>query len=219
MRFGKLRKISAHPYFPIILLIVCNLLLGLVIGNDYGESWDEQNGYVHAEGTLDAYEKLFKGEDLKPKNFGPFTRRYYGPFSYVAGNLLVDAMGDFPPGWMAVDRWHLTYFLWFQLAVFSFYAICLRLLQERWAAFGTALLFPSKGRYAERLRAHRGKASRAARESRNYRFLGRRYVMPVGSLTRKVIFISQRRLLWKSFQMNSKGTRAWPASWALKEAS
>ena len=96
MRFGGMRSVAGHTYFPIIALIVCNLLLGLVIGNDYGESWDEQNGYLHAHTTLDAYVKLFKGETLTAENFGPFNRRYYGPFASAAGSLLVGAMGNFP---------------------------------------------------------------------------------------------------------------------------
>jgi hypothetical protein len=50
-----LRRLVSHTYFPIAVLILINITVGLFIVTDYGESWDEQLRSRYANRSLAAY--------------------------------------------------------------------------------------------------------------------------------------------------------------------
>ena len=38
---SRLHRLLAHDYFPIAVLLTINIIIGVFIFTDYGESWDE----------------------------------------------------------------------------------------------------------------------------------------------------------------------------------
>jgi hypothetical protein len=67
------RQIGAligHPAFPIVLILLLNLVVGVWIVADYGESWDEDFRYSYGERALRAYSQPMDRLDRDEK--GPF---------------------------------------------------------------------------------------------------------------------------------------------------
>ena len=123
------RKIISFKYFPIILLILINLIIGALVLTDYGESRDEHLRYRYAEETINYY----LGSDKWPVDGK-------GPFYVVIALLGSKAIQMMYEGWMQVDAWHFIHFLSFQLGLFFLYRLCMR-YTDKWAAFGAVLLF------------------------------------------------------------------------------
>ena len=125
---------------PIALLILVNLILGIFIFDDFGESWDENVNYLYGEKVYYIYQNVFEGTGGE-RNYGPNNNKgFYGPFFLTAAEAIDQAIrpwvGDLP----SKDVFHALYFAAFLMAVFSLYAIAKRFLSE-WAAFGVTLLF------------------------------------------------------------------------------
>ncbi len=123
-------------YGPIIGLLVVNLLVGLIVANDYGQSWDEYYNYAAGKRSIQFYQgpTLFSdtGEDY-----------YHGPFYFMVFSVTTPLFKALLPNAMTVDGRHFTNFLTFQLAIFSLYFICLRFVSPK-IAFLTALLFTAQ---------------------------------------------------------------------------
>lgn len=127
-------------YWPIILLVLINILIGLLVVRDYGQSWDEPGIQRYAEQALSAYVKFIKGE---PPPVYQIDLMYYGPAFGMLGALMVRALESSGLGWLLADYWHLILFLSFQVGVISLYSLSRRWM-SRWAAFGVALLFTTQ---------------------------------------------------------------------------
>jgi hypothetical protein len=127
-------------HLPILLLLV-NLVIGLAVVRDYGESWDEASSSRLADQSLAAYPAIFHGK--LPAFDESDVLSYYGPAFLMAGALLSKFFQAWLPSWSAIDGWHFAYFLAFQIGVLCLYFLA-RKWMDAWAAFGTALLFSTQ---------------------------------------------------------------------------
>jgi hypothetical protein len=130
------RNIIQH-HWPVILLIIINMVIGLAVVHDYGQSWDEPGIQKYAGQALSAYGRLIRGE--APPDYES-DHMYYGPAFGMLGELSVRRLDASCFGWLSAYYWHLVYFLCFQAAVISLYGLSSRWM-GRWPAFGVALLF------------------------------------------------------------------------------
>ncbi|MGA9531566.1 MAG: hypothetical protein WBR18_02520 [Anaerolineales bacterium] len=116
----------------ILILLGLGLLAGLILGNDYGMTFDEERNVIVGERALrtytgdDSYYRLPALPDHGPAYFMMFS----------ASSRAIHAVW---PAWTEADGRHFTNFLTFLLAVAGFYAIALRLLSHRGAWMTTAL--------------------------------------------------------------------------------
>lgn len=45
---------NLKPYHALVALLLINLCLALLIGNDYGQTWDEPSFYLYGERSYEA---------------------------------------------------------------------------------------------------------------------------------------------------------------------
>ena len=143
---SRLPKTLNQPTFPIILILIANLIAGLFTFQDYGLSWDEPLFYQYAEAIPYAYSISARqsGDFDIEKAFGPSAadHKIYGPVYLLLAKPAVDLLD-----WMLpiprADLWHLINFLSFQVGVVFFFALCLRWMSS-WAACGATLLFSTQ---------------------------------------------------------------------------
>jgi hypothetical protein len=128
-------------HWPIILLIVINIVIGLVVVRDYGQSWDEPGNYRYAHHSLDNYYNLFHG--LPVTDFNDLHLDQKGPAFFMLAGLFSRLVTAHLPGWSEINGWHLASFLTFQMGVLSLYFL-VRRWTGNWAAFGAALLFSTQ---------------------------------------------------------------------------
>ena len=136
---GVKRTLGRH--WPIILLILVNLVIGVAIVRDYGLSWDEPNIYKYARHSVNNYYNLFRGMPVTPYANGNLD--LYGPVFFILARLFSRFVTMLLPNWSEINGWHLAYFLVFQLGVVSLYFLVHR-WTGIWAAFGAALLFSTQ---------------------------------------------------------------------------
>jgi hypothetical protein len=129
------KHIIANDYFPIIVLITINIIIGMLIFTDYGESWDEQLRFQYAERSLAAYTGAEKGLSNEK---GQFNEK--GAFYVMVAKLGSDAMRVIDDRLQPIEAWHFIHFLSFLLGVFFLYKLCLKFIGKG-GAFFTALLF------------------------------------------------------------------------------
>jgi hypothetical protein len=129
---SRLKSLLAQPNTPIILLLVINLLVGVRIVRDYGESWDETLRYQYAGKELAAYtRKINPANDEK------------GPAFVMLARLGADTLHRLYPGLQTMQAWHFMNFLAFQLGLFSLYLIARRFLSP-WSSLTVVALFGSQ---------------------------------------------------------------------------
>jgi len=119
----------AHEYFPIIVLLCINLVVGALLINDYGESWDEHLRYQYAENSINAYKGI--PGDIEDEK-GPF----FVMMASLGGNLICSLRENC----LISDARHFINFLSFLLGLFFLYRLNIR-FTNKWAAFGGTLLF------------------------------------------------------------------------------
>jgi hypothetical protein len=120
-------------YGPIIAVLVCAVLLGLIIGGDYGESWDEYGDFRYGEDSLQAY--------VHPDKLSPhFDEGYYGPSYLMLASVSSDILPLIRPGWTYSDGRHYSNYLTFIACGFFLYLI-MRRFMVRSASLGATLLF------------------------------------------------------------------------------
>jgi hypothetical protein len=140
-----LPQAARRPYFPILLLLVANLIAGLLTFQDYGLSWDEPLFYQYAQAVPYAYSisARLSGDFNLENAYGPSSdHKLYGPAYLLLAKPVVDLLGWALPLPRA-ELWHLVNFITFQIGVVFLYALCLRWMSS-WAAFGAALFFSTQ---------------------------------------------------------------------------
>ena len=129
------------PTYALIILIISNLFLGFLIGNQYGQTWDEPSFYLYGERTYDAYLRGITGEPLNPeKNIYFLDLRYYGPVYTATGWRMVEALKPWLKTWGNIEIWHLINYCFFQIALVSLFFLSKRFVRP-WIAFFIVLLF------------------------------------------------------------------------------
>ena len=140
---------SFTRHWPIILLILLNLIIGGLVLRDYGESWDEPGIYAYADESLGAYSDLFHGGiQPAPPNTNaesglPGYADNYGPAYAMVTTLMAHGLHAVIPAWSLIDGWHFGEFIAFQISILSLYFLS-RKWMGTWAAMGTALLFSTQ---------------------------------------------------------------------------
>lgn len=135
-----LGKLPRSGLLPVMLLIVCSLVIGLLTIQDYGASWDELLIFKYAERSINAYGEWLRTADV------PFTGNTYdnfGPFYVTLVAMISRFFQWLNPGWLAADIRHLIYFITLQAGVYGFYVLSKRWLRD-WAAFGATVLFSTQ---------------------------------------------------------------------------
>lgn len=121
--------VKFRPHLGLLVLLLINLIAGVLVVRDYGESWDEHLRIRYAERSLAAYQGS-KSAPLDEK--GPF----YVMLAYLGSQALV----RLAPGWSEITAWHFMSFLSFLMSLAFFYVLCLRWLDVP-AALAATLLF------------------------------------------------------------------------------
>ncbi len=130
---------------PILLILILGLVLGFILFQHYGASWDEPEYYEYADRTLSAYSLVDRlaGTYQWNNTLGPADLRYYGPAFLIIGEGVHALLQVILPAARSIDLWHLTTYFSFLLGVFFFYK-----LAQRWtstlAATLSTLLFASQ---------------------------------------------------------------------------
>lgn len=125
-------RLVSHTYFPVMLIVIANLLIGIFIFRDYGESWDERRRYRYGADSLSAY---LGDNQLDPT----LTGDEKGPAYVMLAKLGSDLLQVFRPGLYEMEAFHFMHFLFFQLGLVFLYMLCLRVM-EKWVAAGAVLL-------------------------------------------------------------------------------
>jgi hypothetical protein len=120
---------------------VVNLIIGLLIVQDYGVSYDEPEYYQYGQNSVDAYRSFF-ALAYSP-DFGPHDLPNYGPAFIIFPELATRGLRLVFPNLFAANVWHFSYFFLFQLG-----GLCLYSLAKRWfdqgSAWGVLLLYTSQ---------------------------------------------------------------------------
>ena len=130
-------------HFPILILLVISLLVGIFTFQDYGMTWDEGLYYGYGEAIGYAYsipERLSGDFDLN-RAYGPSIgdHRNRGPAYLLFARIPVNALHALTD----VDKvalWHLMNFITFLIGILYFYKLSLRWLKPE-SAFGASLLY------------------------------------------------------------------------------
>jgi len=133
---NKIQKFTHNRNFPIFFILLFSLILGFIIFQDFGASWDEPNYYVYGEITLKAYSNPLAG------TIQSYVRHYGQPF-FILGEGVHTLLSFIFPQTLSIDIWHLILYLTFLLEIFLFYK-----LAQRWVSITAAtistLLFASQ---------------------------------------------------------------------------
>lgn len=122
----------SHTYFPVVILILVNLVIGIWIVRDFGESWDERPRLQYARRSLEAYSGDLRAlEDEKGSSY------------VIIAELGSELLSRIIPNWSTIDAWHFMNFLSFQAALFFLYMLCLR-FTHKWGAFVATLTFSTQ---------------------------------------------------------------------------
>jgi hypothetical protein len=125
-------SLISHTYFPVVILILVNLVISIWIVRDFGESWDERPRLQYARRSLEAYSGDLQAlEDEKGSSY------------VIIAELGSEILSRIIPNWSTIDAWHFMNFLSFQAALFFLYMLCLR-ITHKWGAFGATLLFSTQ---------------------------------------------------------------------------
>ncbi len=127
-----IRRLVSHTYFPVMLIVIVNLLIGIFIFRDYGESWDERRRYRYGADSISAY---LGGGDPDPN----LTSDDKGPAYVMLAKIGADALQILRPDLYEMEGFHFMHFLTFQFGLIFLYMLCLRLM-SKWVAAGAVLL-------------------------------------------------------------------------------
>src|SRR5512135_520107 len=108
---NRARRLLAHPLFPIGVIILVNLVIGVLVVTDYGESWDEQTRYNYANTVLEAYRGDIKGAR---------GQAAYLMMARLGSQALRSIWSSLRP----MEAWHFMHFLSFQMGLVFLYLIC-----------------------------------------------------------------------------------------------
>ena len=121
---------SAH--WPVVVLLLTGVVVGLWFGNDYGESLDEAANAESGAQALLAYSG--SGDYFSLPSLAD-----HGPVYFMAFVSTSRALHALVPNWSLSDGRHLTNYLMFLAGVLSFYSICLRFMPRSYAGITTIL--------------------------------------------------------------------------------
>lgn len=132
------KTITKNERIYLSLLIIINLIVGIALLSDYGESWDEARLYSYADQSVQAYYALF--DPKIPVDFGNDDLHYYGPAYLMGMSLLVHGFQNLFPQVPRIDLWHIGNFVCLQFGLTCFYFLARRFTGTLSTLATTALL-------------------------------------------------------------------------------
>ena len=139
-RVANEKNSQIEAYF-LFAWVAVNLLLGILTVHDFGISFDEPRYYLYAQQSLDSYRSLFGL--LSQPEYGPANLRYYGPSFIMLVEAVTRILRAFSASISAIDVWHFSYFILFQLTGLTLYALTKRWF-SKWTAWAVLILFTSQ---------------------------------------------------------------------------
>jgi len=131
-------------HYPLLVLVLVNLILGLVLLPGFGESADELSQHTYAERTIQAVQALVQTGSWSAYFFEEEPKQgSHGPAFIMVVALLKDL---FLSGGNSVEHLHFDHFLYFlafQVGIVSLYFLARRWMSDL-AALGAALLFATQ---------------------------------------------------------------------------
>jgi len=133
-------QIEKSERIAIAILLAIAILIGIIIVDDYGISWDEPPIYAYGNYALESYKFI-----LSPKELPVFFNNLnlYGPAYFMVATALSRLILLLIPSWSTIEASHLISFFSFLVG-----SIILYLLSRQWisrlAAGGATLLFISQ---------------------------------------------------------------------------
>lgn len=125
------------PNRIVLFVFAVNLLIGIFIVADFGESWDEHIHILYGEDTYHTLQSLLK---LRPERvLNPLAPTRYGPVINLGAVMLSVLVTKLQLG-SQLSGIHFFYFIVYQIGVLGFYWLARRLLHP-WAAVGIMLIF------------------------------------------------------------------------------
>lgn len=118
-------------HWLILLLLLLGLVVGLLLGNDYGMTFDEKRNAIVGETALAAYsgsQEYFTRPALDE----------HGPIYFMFFTITSRFFDDFLPNYTQADGRHLTHFLTFIATVLFVYILALRFMQPKGAFIASA---------------------------------------------------------------------------------
>lgn len=112
-------------------------LVALILGNDYGMSWDEPLIATYVERLYRSY------ASLQSKDSVFVDLHYYGPLFFLIADGIGRSLREILTGWSLADGRHATYFLSYVIATLSVFVIA-RGVAGRWPALIGALLMATQ---------------------------------------------------------------------------
>jgi hypothetical protein len=123
-------------HYPIIIILVLSLLIGILTLTHYGESWDDLSLQKYADRSLTTYRTWTQQGivEITEKELGN-----YGPAYVMVVALGTHLLSSITPLTLPDIR-HLLYFITYLAGIWAFYALGTRWLTRN-AALGATLLF------------------------------------------------------------------------------
>jgi hypothetical protein len=151
MTTARFERAFENPSLWLAGFILISCIIGFNTFRDFGVSYDEPGIYHFAPVAIDMYSGAFNPparpvylrEAFLRESGIPSNLFNYGPFYFMAVELLVrgiHALGGQTPYW---DLWHLAYFLTYEAGIAIFYLLCRRWLSG-WASLGATVLFATQ---------------------------------------------------------------------------
>ena len=127
--------------YPILILLIINIVIGLLTFRNYGLSWDEPlfYDYAHSLGYAYSPKEWFSGNFDLENAFGSSGSDHAnrGPAYILLAQPVVSVLESFKLD--NASAWHLVNFLTFQFGVYLFYRLSKRWVKESAALAATAL--------------------------------------------------------------------------------
>jgi hypothetical protein len=135
-----MKKFFRSEQFPMIVLLIVILTIGLFTLTNFGESWDELQFFKYANHALASYSTwLTNAQVIITGN----TYDNYGPAFVMFTTLVARGLNAIHPAWLISDLRHLVYFITFVVGIYAFYVLARRWM-SLWAAFAATLLFATQ---------------------------------------------------------------------------
>ena len=120
----------------ILIIMLVMMVVGLLVVDDFGQSWDEDINYRNGERSIRNYRD---GNFLKDQNLD----YYHGTFYFMIWSSASNFINSITPQWRDADGRHLINYLTFVIGVVALYLISKRTFGRNAAIF-SALLFASQ---------------------------------------------------------------------------
>jgi 4-amino-4-deoxy-L-arabinose transferase-like glycosyltransferase len=130
-------RLAKSAWSPIVLLVLVGIVVGILIGDDYGMSWDEQRNFLVGADALQAY--------LNPAQYYDYLESgdplaHHGPSYFMTFFVTSKAYVSIFQDWHRADARHLSNFFAFLMGCVAFYWLALRWMSRRTAWMTTIFM-------------------------------------------------------------------------------